>query len=419
MRKNRYTKKILNRLWGEGYTIASKLRFWLAYIQYGFPLTDYLGRKAEIIALLPLAIILYPASLALLRYRIHIWPIYSERLGHQCLESDCAIRSSTSSLTPRKILLISRKRKTANSMFFGFLPSGAQHFEGRIVYAVAVALTYFNLYQKAKRFCRVPTISQTHHIIIKDTPIAFRMNSKNRKKAIVLLEELISCSKLPQEYRNYKGYCAVNFRHPYEEILGDQLQAQRYSSAAKLELSLRYMREAGIIPVLAGSPPSQYMAGLPEDLFVNYAASKWKSDINDVLLSGNATFCLGSTSGLTLLSSVFGVPSIVHNQVPYREYWYTSMDILVPKLMHDKESGKLVSYNKEAIDSELKRRYMIDITDVCNYEECAAEDILEAVREMCLRLGIVDNSPGDAEDIYQGGAISTSFKRKYAAYLPE
>jgi putative glycosyltransferase (TIGR04372 family) len=402
MRKNRYTKKILDRLWGDGYTIASKLRFWLAYIQYGFPLADYLGRKAETIALLPLAIILYPASLALLRSRIHIWPIYSERLGHQCLESDCAIRSSTSSFTPRKILLISRKRKTANSMFFTFLPKGAQHFEGRIVYAAAVALTYFNLYQKAKRFCRVPTISQTHHIIIKDTPIAFRMNNENRKKAIALLGELISCSKLPQEYRNYKGYCAVNFRHPYEEIL-----------------SLGYMREAGIIPVLAGSPPSQYMAGLPEDLFVNYAASKWKSDKNDVLLSGNAAFCLGSTSGLTLLSSVFGVPSIVHNQVPYREYWYTSMDIVVPKLMRDKESGKLVSYNKEAIDSELKRRYMIDITDACNYEECAAEDILEAVREMCLRLGIVDNSPGDAADIYQGSAISTSFKRKYAAYLPD
>lgn len=406
------------RFWGGGYTIASRLRFWSAYIQYGFPLTNYIGRKAETVALLPLAIILYPTSLALLRFRIHIWPIYSERLGHQCLESDCAIRSSTSNRTPRKVLLISRKRKTANSMFLDFLPSGAQHFEGRIVYAAAVALTYFNLYQKAKRFCRVPTISQTHHIIVKNTPIAFKMNRENRKKAIALLGELISCSKLPQEYRNYRGYCAVNFRHPYEEILGDQLQAQRYSSAAKLELSLKYMREIGIIPVLAGSPPSKYMAGLPEDLFVNYAASKWKSDINDVLLSGNATFCLGSTSGLTLLSSVFGVPSIVHNQVPYREFWYTNMDIVVPKLMRNKESGKLVSYNKKIIDSELKRRYMIDKTDVCNYEECAAEDILEAVREMCLRLGIVANSPGDAADICQGSSISPSFKRKYAAYFP-
>lgn len=391
---------------------------WWSYLRRGFPLGDYLTRKAEALLLLPLAIVLSPVSLLLLRMGVHVWPIFSERLGHQCLESDCAIRWSRSQGRARRILLVSRRHRLANRAFFDGLPRGASHLEGRLVFACAVALTYFNHYRKARSFCRVPTARQTHRAILCRTPPAFVMAESDRLAARRLLQKLLVQSRLPMVLRESTAYCVFNFRHPYPDVAGDQLQAQRYSSASHLEAALRYLRDAGIVPVLTGAPPKQETDSLPLDLYINYAASEWKSDRNDVLLCGNAAFCLGSTSGLTLLSSVFGVPCVIHNQVPYKDYWYSDLDLIVPKLMRDKASDALIPYCRERVESALRSRYIVDSPDVPYvYAECAQEDILAAIVEMCVQLNLAPGRP-PGRTPNSCGSISMAFRHKYADYLP-
>lgn len=391
---------------------------WCAYLNQGFPVGDYLARKTETFLLTPLAIILFPVSLLLLRSGLHVWPIFSERLGHQCLESDCAIRCSRSQGRVRRILLVSRRQKLANRSFFDGLPPGTAHLEGRLVFACAVALTYFNLYRKARSFCRVPTARQTHRAIISSTPQAFVMGEIDRNAARRLLEKLVQGSLSRVELHESTSYCVFNFRHPYPDVAGDQLQAQRYSSAAHLEAALRYLRDAGIVPVLTGAPPKHETDCLPPDLYVNYAGSVWKSDRNDVLLCGNAAFCLGSTSGLTLLSSVFGVPCVIHNQVPYKDYWYSDLDLIVPKLMREKAGGALIPYRREVVESALRSRYIVDSPDVPYfYDECAEDDILAATVEMCIQLNLVPGRPPDRTR-NSCGSVSSAFRHKYAAYLP-
>lgn len=391
---------------------------WLTYLKHGFPLVDYLARKTEEAALIPLAIILYPLSLLMLRTGWHVWPIFSERLGHQCLESDCAIRWSRSKTSSKRILLVSRSRNLANRNFFDFLPPGTTHLEGRLAFAFAVALTYFNLYPKARAFCRVPTSRQTHRAIISGTPPAFVMGENHRTEARRLLEKLLRESPLAEDLPEPRAYCVFNFRHPYPDVAGDQLQAQRYSSAIHLKGSLKYLRQAGIVAVLTGAPPKGETDCLPLDLYINYPSSAWKSDINDVLLCGNAAFCLGSTSGLTLLSSVFGVSCVIHNQVPYKDYWYSDMDLMIPKLMRTKGSGELIAYQENDVASTLRSRYIVDSPDIPYfYEECAEEDILAATVEMCAQLNLVPGShpiptPNSC------GSVSYAFRNKYADYLP-
>jgi putative glycosyltransferase (TIGR04372 family) len=391
---------------------------WWEYLNQGFPVGDYLARKTETLLLIPLAIILSPVSLVLLRSGVHVWPIFSERLGHQCLESDCAIRCSRSQGKTRRILLVSRRQKLANKSFFDGLPPGTSHLEGRLAFACAVALTYFNLYRKARSFCRLPTARQTHRAILSSTPPAFVMGESHRTASRRLLKKLLQDSQLRVELHESTTYCVFNFRHPYPDIAGDQLQAQRYSSATHLNAALRYLRDIGIVPVLTGAPPKQETDCLPLDLYVNYAASQWKSDSNDVLLCGNAAFCLGSTSGLTLLSSVFGVPCVIHNQVPYKDYWYSDLDLIVPKLMREKASGALIPYRKEVVESALMSRYIVDSPDVPYvFEECAEEDILAATVEMCIQLNLVPGRP-PVRRRNTCGSVSSSFRHKYAEYLP-
>jgi len=391
---------------------------WWAYLRQGFPLGDYLTRKTETLLLFPLAVALWPVSVLLLRSGVHVWPIFSERLGHQCLESDCAIRWSRSHGPVRRILLVSRRQRLANRSFFDVLPPDTAHLKGRLVFACAVALSYFNLYREARSFCRVPTARQTHRAVLSRTEPVFVMTESQRRRARALLQRLTQDSRLPLELHGKTTYCVFNFRHPYPDVAGDQLQAQRYSSAAHLEAALRYLRDAGIVPVLTGAPPPQETDCLPLDLYVNYAASEWKSDRNDVLLCGNATFCLGSTSGLTLLSSVFGVPCVIHNQVPYKDYWYSDLDLIVPKLMREKASGALIPFRKEVVESALRSHYIVDSPDVPYiYTECAGEDILAATVEMCRQLDLVPGSPPRRTQS-RCGSVSLAFRLKYANYLP-
>jgi len=391
---------------------------WLLYLRNGFPLGDYLRRKLELALLAPLALIFYPLSVGLLRVGVHIWPIFSERLGHQCLESDCAIRWSRAARGSRIIVLVSRRKRLANQRFFDYMPTGIKHIAGRGAYACAIILTYFSLYRTAKAFCRVPTARQTHHEIINRTPGVFRMDEVQREASQQLLMKLIMASKLPVGARSPKHYCVFNYRHPYHDVAGDKLQAQRYSSAINLKGALSYLRKAGIIPVLTGSPPKEEIDCLPADQYINYAGSEWKSDENDILLSGNASFCLGSTSGLTLLSSVFGVPCIIHNQVPYKEFWYSPEDILIPKLIRNKCTGEFAPFRKDIVESALQSHYLIGSADnVDHYEESSEEDILFAVIEMCLRLNLVSGTE-ITSCITSRGSVSAAFQRKYAIYLP-
>jgi len=391
---------------------------WWVYLNNDFPIGEYVARKTETLLLIPLAVFPRPVSHLLLRAKVFVWPIFSERLGHQCLESDCAIRYSRSQGKARKIILISRHQRLANSSLFDILPPCTHHMEGRLVYAGSVALTYFNLYRKARSFCRVPTAYQTYREILSSTSPAFVMSDRQRLAARRLFEELVLDSHLLQDMHEQTTYCVFNFRHPYQGVAGDQLQAQRCSSAAHLKTALVYLRNAGIVPILTGSPPREEIDSLPIDLYVNYPASKWKSDLNDLLLCGNAKFCLGSTSGLTLLSSIFGVPCVIHNQVPYKTYWYSDIDLIIPKLMNDKTSGSLIAYSKEAVEATLRSRYIVDSPDVPYfYAECTHEDILSTTMEMCIQLKLI---PGWTASTPGGscGSISPTFRHKYDKYLP-
>lgn len=67
---------------------------------------------------------------------------------------------------------------------------------------------------------------------------------------------------------------------------------------------------------------------------VDYALSEIKSAEADVFLCANARFFLGNTSGLMLVSSIFGVPAALVNMIPYSGcYGVSPRDISIPKLL--------------------------------------------------------------------------------------
>jgi putative glycosyltransferase (TIGR04372 family) len=390
-----------------------------AYLKGGFPARDYLARKTEIFLLIPLATLLFPLSRLLLGKGCHIWPVFTERLGHQCLEADCAIRWSRLHFGESvKVILVSRTKELANSSLYTFFPRGVFYFQGGLAYSCAVVLTFFNLYRVGKEFCRVPMRRQTYRSIVEQSLQVFQMGEARRLDALRLVNDMLKNSQVLNRDSAVASYCVFNFRHPYENVPGDRLQEQRCSHAIHLEMALKYLCLNGVVPVLTGNPPLQDYESLSTKFYIDYASSPWKSDANDVLLSGNADFCLGSTSGLTLLSSIFGVPCVVHNQVPYREYWYSLSDIVVPKLMRCKHTGALLPFSVDRVNQSLRSHYLMDAGGLeFVYEESSAEDILDAVVEICQQLALVPPQV-PVSGLLGNCRLSLRFRQKYAHLLP-
>jgi len=107
----------------------------------------------------------------------------------------------------------------------------------------------------------------------------------------------------------------------------------------------------------------------------------------DVFLVASCRFFLGTSSGLFVAASVFGTPIACANSFPTGELYYTSNDIFVPKLLRERTTGRLLSFEEclsmpLALTYDFRRVYEMGL-DVLDSEP---EDIRLLVEEMLRRL---------------------------------
>lgn len=123
------------------------------------------------------------------------------------------------------------------------------------------------------------------------------------------------------------------------------------------------------------------------DRVKNYAHSQFKSDLMDVFLCANAKFFLGNSSGLFILSTVFGVPCALCNMLPFTCTGFTYRDLSIPKLIRKLSDGSYLNYH-EIIRNNITSfrnsiQYMREgVESVSNSED----DILNLVSDMFDRL---------------------------------
>ena len=76
---------------------------------------------------------------------------------------------------------------------------------------------------------------------------------------------------------------------------------------------------------------------------IDYAISEHKSDWMDVFLCASTKFMLGTSSGLSGVSYVFGVPIAMTNLMPTMCAYLTKKDVFIPRLMQSLEDGRMLS----------------------------------------------------------------------------
>ena len=76
---------------------------------------------------------------------------------------------------------------------------------------------------------------------------------------------------------------------------------------------------------------------------VDYAISEFKSDWMDVFLCASSKFMIGTSSGLSAINYIFGVPIAMTNLTPTMCAYLAKKDLFIPRLMQRLEDGRMLS----------------------------------------------------------------------------
>lgn len=114
-------------------------------------------------------------------------------------------------------------------------------------------------------------------------------------------------------------------------------------------------------------------------------------DFVDAYLQANAKFFVGTTSGIYILSSMFGVPVAYANMIPYAECGRAAHDIVIFKKVRDRKTGRFLTFPQaieRGIDADWLTLDELNAleADGLEFVENTGEEVLGLVREMNERL---------------------------------
>jgi putative glycosyltransferase (TIGR04372 family) len=209
------------------------------------------------------------------------------------------------------------------------------------------------------------------------------------------------------------------------------VQSHRNATISNTIAALREIVRRGGTCVRMGDPSMQPLPAI--DGVIDYAHHPRKSARLDIILCAKARFFLGCASGLSFVSTAFGIPVASANMIPVATLATRYYDISIPKLIWSNRLGRHLRFD-EILSSDIggyffSHQYRQSDLRV---DENSGDDILGLVQEMLDRLD--GRSVETDEDIalqrsyksllrpgaYSYGAasrIGTAFLRRHAYLL--
>lgn len=273
-------------------------------------------------------------------WRQRLTPLFTARIGHLALNTYLYVAQKR----------LGQEEKCSARVVFGANPCNRQLFEmwRRITPILeSRALTAFYMYSQD---------------IIRDLPM-FRVLPHNiGERNIANAHELVAkCGRVleftPQEHERGRALlremgiedgdwfvCFQNRDSSYHE------QRVGLDVTDHLDTDIRTFLEAaetiadkGGFAIRIGSAVS---APLPEGLnprIIDYA-TRHRSDFGDIYLLGNCRFFLASSTGTSLVPMLFGKPVAMTNLVPMVPGPFRRDSLFIPKLLKDRKTGTLVTF---------------------------------------------------------------------------
>jgi putative glycosyltransferase (TIGR04372 family) len=224
-------------------------------------------------------------------------------------------------------------------------------------------------------------------------------------------------------------FVCVHAREGGYSPIDESIQSYRNSSIENYLPAIRYITSRGGWVVRIGD---KSMKSIPDmENVIDYAHHPFKSDRLDIILSASCKFMLGSTSGISLVSNIFGVPVAVANLAPPANLWYGTKDIFIPKRIWSHDLCKHLSLEESLEYPHGCYVYTDDfIESGLELTENKPDDILDLTKEMMFRLSnpqfeLPEDAPSKSlyksrfdkryPSLYSCSHLGASFYNKYFA----
>lgn len=172
------------------------------------------------------------------------------------------------------------------------------------------------------------------------------------------------------------------------------------------------------------------MKPLPKcDRLIDYAHSEFKSDWMDIFLCASCKFLIGTSSGVSWIPPIFGVPCALTNWIPLGLPPSFPKNIFIPKLYFSESEKRYLTFceifSSPIIYSEFRKYYdSRGLIVVDNTEEEINDVVVEMLNYRAGKINYSDEDRLLQEQFYSiattygsyiGSRIGQSFLKKYAA----
>ena len=335
-----------------------------------------------------MGVICYPFFLI---YNVRVLNVLTSRIGHLCVEPDCFIKEGILSLRFKyKGIILAHEKLVANSHILNYW---REH--------LIIVRSYL--------LCKLLTPLQYNKLTCYDVrKYCYAINTQaeyvNIQRQYIGRKPILSLTEFDRE----RGRCWLKeFGVPVDAwfvclhcrqdgYVDGEYQSYRNADINSFVPAIEAITQRGGWVIVMGHANSKILPSM--DRVIDYAHLKEKSDWMDIFLCAECKFFLGTSSGLSAVAQVFGVPVISTNSAPMSMVGgFGSHDLSIQKLIWSNMNQRLLSF-REIFDSE-----------VGNYRF----DYLYSKADLI----VIDNDP---EDIKQVALEMIDFlEGKYVYYLED
>lgn len=265
--------------------------------------------------------------------------IFTDRIGHLAAEFDCFEKERRLGRLPPKRFwfVLAPKNRVANLHLLNYWKPYVHVISHPLACALLKILTwkgfmvhdisnYILSFGKSARYYEVNVAWGTR-------PPLLSLTDADRERTHVLLTEL----GLPAGAWYVCFHNRENGFSPQDEII----QSYRNTNIDNLISAMQFVVSQGGWCVRMGDPTMKRLP--PVSGVVDYAHHPSRSEQADILLCAGCRYFVGTTSGLFIVASIFGVPCALTNMIPAPTLGFSPSDIAIPKLLCRSSDNSAVS----------------------------------------------------------------------------
>lgn len=350
-----------------------RLKFELERIS-SMPTSVILEKAALRLLSLTFGFLLLPVTAILHIFGYRYVTVFTDRIGHLALEPDCLLKEqSLGHISHRRWILLAPPGRTANDHLMTYWERYFLVIQSRLCIFLIYSMSRFGLMRHdVSQYATVEGKARKSFDIYSKWGLRqplLTLSDEDRNWGHTQLQEL----GIPDG----QWFVCVHSREGGYSPIDEKIQAHRNGDIETLIPAINYIVSKGGWVIRLGD---RSMKPLPKMMnVIDYANHHLKSSRLDLILSASCKFILGSTSGICLVSKLFGIPAAIANMIPVADLWYGPRDISIPKRLW----------------SETYDRYLTLQESISYPYGCFAYP----GQYTKAQLKIVDNTPGDIREL--------------------